>query len=111
MIGLSQYDIMSGDGTRLGDGISKIFKPYKIRKIEDQFNDYLLHQLNVDRMARDKNFLKRRISSTNRNEWFVDQMRKNLTFFLFCDKMCLLAIHLSLECEEIICRISDMKIL
>ncbi len=51
MIGLSQYDIMSGDGTRLGDGISKIFKPYKIRKIEDQFNDYLLHQLNVDRMT------------------------------------------------------------
>ena len=68
----------------------------------------------------DKSFLKyipdgflndEQISSTNRNEWFVDQMRKNLTFFLFCDKMCLLAIHLSLECEEIICRISDMKIL
>ena len=51
MIGNVQYDIVSGDGTKLGEGISKIFKPYKMRKIENQFNDYLLHQLNVDRMT------------------------------------------------------------
>ena len=44
MIGNVQYDVMSGDGTKLGEGISKIFKPYKMRGIENQFNDYLLHQ-------------------------------------------------------------------
>jgi hypothetical protein len=51
MIGVAQYDITNGDGTRLGDGITKIFKPYNTRKIANQFNDYLLHQLNVDRMS------------------------------------------------------------
>ena len=52
MIGVAQYDITeSGKGKRLGDGITKIFKKYRVRKIEADFNDYLLHQLNVDRMT------------------------------------------------------------
>ena len=51
MIGVSQYDIVAMDGKRLGDGVQKIFKKYKLRKIDTKFNTYLLHQLNVDRMT------------------------------------------------------------
>ena len=51
MIGVSQYDITNENGERLGDGVSKIFKKYHKRKLTAEFNDYLLHQLNVDRMT------------------------------------------------------------
>ena len=58
MIGTDQYDITdaSGKGKRLGDGLATIFKPIRTRgKViegyDAMFDDYLLHQLNVDRMT------------------------------------------------------------
>jgi hypothetical protein len=51
MIGVAQYDITNDNGKRLGDGLTKIFKKYNVRGISDDFDDYLLHQLNVDRMT------------------------------------------------------------
>lgn len=51
MIGVAQYDITDPSGKKLGDGLTKMFKKYKLRKIDGKFNDYLLHQLNVDRMT------------------------------------------------------------
>lgn len=51
MIGVAQYDITSDKGKRLGDGLTKIFSKYKVRGISKDFDDYLLHQLNVDRMT------------------------------------------------------------
>ena len=51
MIGVAQYDITDPSGKKLGDGLTKIFKKYKLRKIDTKFNTYLLHQLNVDRMT------------------------------------------------------------
>jgi hypothetical protein len=51
MIGVAQYDITDPSGKRLGDGITKIFKKYHVRNLTEDFNDYLLHQLNVDRMT------------------------------------------------------------
>lgn len=60
MIGVAQYDIVKVDGKRLGDGVTKIFKKYKIRKIERKFYVYLLHQLNVDRMTLEERSLAKR---------------------------------------------------
>lgn len=51
MIGVAQYDVISGNGERLGDGLTKIFKPFHDRRTTKYFNDYLLHYLNVDRMS------------------------------------------------------------
>ena len=58
MLGTDQYDITDskGSGKRLGDGLSAIFSPIRAREklikgYGVMFDDYLLHQLNVDRMT------------------------------------------------------------
>lgn len=54
MIGSVQYDIFKGNAKsakKAGEGLNEIFRPIEKQgeKVTKQFNDYLLHHLNVDR--------------------------------------------------------------
>ena len=54
MIGSVQYDIFKGNAKsakKAGEGLNEIFRPIEKQgeKVTEQFNDYLLHQLNVDK--------------------------------------------------------------
>ena len=53
MIGNAQHDIFSENGGELGVGLQRIFKKVLLRgeKVCIDFDDYLLHHLNVDRMT------------------------------------------------------------
>ena len=53
MIGAAQYNVFSEKPERMGDGLLEIYKPTRAWSNEKHvaFDDYLLHQLNIDRMT------------------------------------------------------------
>ena len=53
MIGTAQYNVFSDKVERMGDGLLEILKPTKnwTAKKKGAFDDYLLNQLNIDRMT------------------------------------------------------------
>ena len=53
MIGSVQYNVFSDKPERMGDGLLEIYKPTRLWSQEKYtaFDNYLLHQLNIDRMT------------------------------------------------------------
>ena len=53
MIGTAQYDLFGDKPEKVGEGLLEIYKPTRLWSKEKaiQFDDYLLHQLNIDRMT------------------------------------------------------------
>ncbi len=78
MIGNSQYDIMSDNGKRLGDGLSKIVKPITLKgeSVKISFNEYLMHWLNIDRMSLEEKSLARLEEMKSKLEGDVKKLRE-----------------------------------
>ena len=89
MIGTDQYDVTeaAGKGKRLGDGLATIFKPIRTRgKViegyDAMFDDYLLHQLNVDRMTLEERSIeeqKQRVERISELDKRLAEIKKKLS--------------------------------
>lgn len=87
MIGTAQYNVFSDKVERMGDGLLEILKPAQKWTEEKRiaFDDYLLHQLNIDRMTLDsRSFvwaapLRRTVQTLENNLAALENRKKQLT--------------------------------
>lgn len=87
MIGSAQYNVFSDKVERMGDGLLEILKPAQKWTEEKRiaFDDYLLHQLNIDRMTLEsRSFvwaapLRRTVQTLENNLAALENRKKQLT--------------------------------
>jgi hypothetical protein len=87
MIGTAQYNVFSDKVERMGDGLLEILKPTKnwTAKKKGAFDDYLLNQLNIDRMTLEsRSFvwaapLRRTVQTLENNLAALENRKKQLT--------------------------------
>ena len=87
MIGTAQYNVFSDKVERMGDGLLEILKPAQKWTEEKRiaFDDYLLHQLNIDRMTLEsRSFvwaapLRRTVQTTENALAALENRKKQLT--------------------------------
>ena len=87
MIGSAQYNVFSDKVERMGDGLLEILKPAQKWSEEKRiaFDDYLLHQLNIDRMTLEsRSFvwaapLRRTVQTLENNLAALENRKKQLT--------------------------------